>query len=109
MKVQEVNTKQVREKLESGGPLLLEFYATWCPHCHRMTAPYEEVADALDGQVSVWRIDGDENMNLAEELNVEGFPTFLYFEDGEIQRKTAGEMTKDDLLKELKLQPSAMR
>lgn len=103
MKVTEANTKMVREKLETGEPLLLEFYATWCPHCHRMTSTYEEVAEALGDRVSVWRVDGDENMDLMEEWGVEGFPSFYYFENGKVLHKTAGEMSADSLLSELKL------
>ena len=106
MAVLEANSKMVQERLEEDQPLLLEFYATWCPHCKRMAPTYEDVAERLEGEVDVWRIDGDESIELATDLNVEGFPTFILFESGKPVRKTAGEMTADTLLAELELLPS---
>lgn len=79
------------------GPVLIEFYASWCPHCQRMMPIVENVRDLLNGQVPVYQYDIDKYSEWAEEAQVESIPTFLIYDNGrEVFRRT-GEMSGDEL------------
>ena len=78
--------------------VLVEFYATWCPHCKRMAPIVEEIRELLDGRVPVYQFDIDEYTELADDLGVQGVPTFLIYRDGETVWTHSGEIDGNDLL-----------
>lgn len=77
---------------DSKGVVLVEFYASWCPHCQRMMPIVDDVKALFDGQVNVYQFDIDENQSLAESLNVESIPTFIVYRDREEIWRGSGEM-----------------
>lgn len=74
------------------GTVLVEFYATWCPHCRKMMPVVENVKSSLEGKVPVYQFDIDKEPALSDELKVEVVPTFMVFKDGEMVWKTSGEI-----------------
>lgn len=77
---------------------LVEFFATWCPHCRKMMPVVEQVKELLDGDVTVIQLDIDENRQLAGQVEVEGVPTFIIYRDGEEQWRHSGEIDGNALL-----------
>ena len=71
--------------LESEGKVLVEFFATWCPHCQRMQPILDDVAAKVTGQCAVYQVDVDQSPNLASEYAPNGFPTYVLFMDGTLQ------------------------
>ncbi|MBQ1544830.1 MAG: thioredoxin [Clostridia bacterium] len=65
------------EIVNAGKPALVDFWATWCPHCKRLAPTVEKVADEYDGKLVVGKVDTDENPGLAQQYKVEYLPTFL--------------------------------
>ncbi|CCV00462.1 unnamed protein product [Malassezia sympodialis ATCC 42132] len=62
--------------------VLVEFFAPWCGHCKRLAPEYEKLADAFAGKkdkVIIAKVDGDKNRDLANRINLQGFPTIKYF------------------------------
>ncbi|WFD27832.1 protein disulfide-isomerase [Malassezia nana] len=62
--------------------VLVEFFAPWCGHCQRLAPEYEKLADAYAGKkdkVIIAKVDGDKNRDLANRINLQGFPTIKYF------------------------------
>lgn len=81
------------EKLrDDNGTVLVEFYASWCPHCQRMMPVVADVKALLDGSANVYQFDIDKNQELAEQMGVESIPTFLVFKGGEEMWRGSGEM-----------------
>lgn len=80
------------------GTVLVEFYATWCPHCHRMMPIVAQIKELLAGQVKVVQYDIDKNTELANELGVKSIPTFIIYKDNEEMWRRTGEMDGDVLL-----------
>lgn len=77
---------------------LVEFFATWCPHCRKMMPVVEQVKELLDGDATVIQLDIDENRQLAGQVEVEGVPTFIIYRDGEEQWRHSGEIDGNALL-----------
>lgn len=84
--------------LGSDGRVLVEFFATWCPHCQRMQPILDDVAAKSTSTCRVYQVDVDKSPDLAAEYAPNGFPTYVLFEDGSIMKTLTGERTEETLL-----------
>ncbi|MCM1021112.1 MAG: thioredoxin family protein [Muribaculum sp.] len=91
------------EMINSTPVTLVEFFATWCPHCQRMMPIVAEIRDELDGKVNVFQFDIDKNQDLASQNEVESVPTFIIYRDGTEVWRSSGEQTEATLLEKLRL------
>lgn len=80
---------------------LVEFYASWCPHCQRMMPVVEQIRELLGNSVSITQLDIDENNQLAEENNVNSIPTFIVYRNGREVWRHTGEIDGNLLLSQL--------
>ena len=60
-------------------PTLLEFYATWCPHCQKMMPIVEDLKELYAGSANIIQIEGEAHENLMNEFNVKSFPTWILY------------------------------
>ena len=86
------------EVINSEPVVLVEFYASWCPHCQRMMPIVEQVRELLEGRATVHQFDIDENQALAAEAGVESIPTFLVYKNGREVWRHSGEIPGEVLL-----------
>lgn len=94
-----LNESNFEEKvLKASGKILVEFFATWCPHCQRMAPIVDELATMIANDATVYRVDVDQSPDLADKYAPQGFPTFVVFKDGRPSREEAGEQSLDALL-----------
>ncbi len=84
--------------INSNPVVLVEFYASWCPHCKRMMPVVEQVKELLAGKVNVYQFDIDENEDLSDREGVKTIPTFIIYRDGKEQWRQSGEMDGQVLL-----------
>ncbi len=87
-----------QQAINSTPTVLVEFYASWCPHCKRMMPIVEQVKQSLAGTVDVYQYDIDENSTLADQQKIESIPTFIVYKNGKETWRHTGEMTADALL-----------
>lgn len=94
-----LNESNFQQKVgEAKGLVMVEFFATWCPHCQRMAPVVDELATMVADQATVYRVDVDASPDLANEYAPNGFPTFAMFRDGKLVREATGEQSLDALL-----------
>ena len=76
-------------------PVMVDFWAEWCPPCKMIGPILEEIAGEYDGTAVVSKVNVDENPSLAQKYGVRSIPTILFFKDGEIKDQVVGALPKD--------------
>lgn len=87
--------------IKSTPVVLVEFYASWCPHCQRMMPVVAGVKEMLEGKVNVYQFDIDQNEELSDANKVETIPTFIVYKDGKEMWRPSGEMDGQVLLSKI--------
>lgn len=90
----EVNVDNVNEIMNSGKPVVLDFWATWCGPCRRIAPIIEELAEQYADKVTIAKVDVEENEDLASEYGIRNVPTVLFIKNGEVADKQVGAATK---------------
>lgn len=98
----EFNDQTAREAIESGKPVVIDFWATWCGPCIKLGPIVEELAEKYSDKVTVGKLNIDDNDEIASENRVRNIPTVLFFKDGEMKERSVGLVKLADL--EAKLQ-----
>lgn len=97
-----VTTHDFTEKvLVAETPVLVDFWAPWCPPCRMLAPVLEQIADEYAGQLSVVKVNSDENPSLTQACGVRGVPTLLLYSGGEPMLTLVGARSKARLLSEL--------
>lgn len=96
-----INSGNLQGLLDSGQPLVIDFWAEWCGPC-RMVAPLiEELAAEYAGRVTIGKCDVDENNDLAVRFAVRNIPTILFIKGGQIVDKQISACPKSALVEKL--------
>lgn len=89
------------EVLDSQTPVLVDFWAAWCPSCHLLGPVLEKVASRLGDRLRVVAMNADENPVTAADLRVLGLPTMKVFSAGIEIGSLTGARTERALLEQL--------
>ena len=89
------------QEINSAPVVLVEFYASWCPHCQRMMPIVEDIKTLLADNLKVVQLDLDENQEEADQAGVKSIPTFLLYDGGKEVMRETGEMSAEMLLKKI--------
>jgi thioredoxin 1 len=95
MLLHEFNWK--REVLESSDPVLVDFWAEWCPPCRAMNPTIE----ALARDYKVCKVNIDTNPKLADRYGISAIPVLMIFKDGEVIARHDGLTSEATLRAEL--------
>ena len=82
-----------RDVLRASGPVLVDFWAEWCPPCHRLNPVLEQLAAEHPG-LTIVKIDADENPRSAVEYQAMSLPTLKVFRNGEVVQTLVGARPK---------------
>ena len=85
------------EVLKSEKPVLIDFWATWCPPC-MMQSPIVDALAEERPDIKVCKVNVDEQPELAGAFSVENIPTLVAVKDGKVADVLVGLRTKEQLL-----------
>jgi thioredoxin 1 len=94
----EVNEEDFAERVLAASahtPVLVDFWADWCPPCRVLTPILERLADEYAGRFVLAKVEADENMRLAGRYKLRGFPTAILIVNGESVDQFSGARPPD--------------
>lgn len=70
--------------------VMVDFFATWCGPCQMFSPIVEQIEDKYDGDLTVVKVDIDENSDIAEKYTIQSVPTTILFKNGEVVERVSG-------------------
>ena len=90
----EITDANIKELINSGKPVVIDFWAEWCGPCRMVGPVVEELAKEYDGKVVIGKMNVDENVDTPTEFGIRNIPTILFFKDGKVVDKQVGATQK---------------
>lgn len=94
-----VSTRAEFKKIlsESGKPVIVKFFATWCGPCKMVAPVFEKLSKEFENQIKFIEIDIDNCDGIASDYFVSSVPTFISFRNGEELNRMNGAASYDQL------------
>ena len=83
--------------LQSGTPVLVDYWAEWCGPCKAIAPILEEVAKDYGQRLQIAKMNVDDNRDVPAKFGIRGIPTLMLFKDGQLAATKVGALSKSQL------------
>jgi len=97
----ELTDANFEQFLDSGKPVLVDFWAEWCGPCRLVGPVVEELAADYEGRAIIGKLDIEANAQVASRFGIRSIPTLLLFKNGQLVEKQVGAVPKHVLAQKL--------
>jgi thioredoxin 1 len=98
----QITDANFEELVNSGKPMVLDFWAEWCGPCRMVSPIIDELATEYEGRVTIGKMNVDENDDVVGQFGIRNIPTVLFFKNGEIVDKQVGAVAKPVFVEKVK-------
>ena len=84
--------------IESGTPVLVDYWAEWCGPCKMIAPILDEVSGTYGDKLQIAKMNVDENREVPAKFGIRGIPTLMLFKNGELAATKVGAMSKAQLV-----------
>jgi thioredoxin 1 len=98
--VKQINSKEFKDVIREG-KVVVDLFATWCGPCKMLSPILDEISEEIKS-TNFYKIDVDDNSDIAIEYGVMSIPTVLIFEKGILVNKIVGLRSREDLVEQFK-------
>ena len=92
-----------QEVIQSGTPVIVDFWAEWCGPCHAVAPVLDRIVEERAGEVKLVKVNIDEERELADRYGIASIPTMILFKDGEPSAAVIGAQPKGAIERSLGL------
>ena len=95
--------ENVNEIIESGKPVVSDFWATWCGPCMALAPVIDELAEQYEGEVVIGKYNVEDESDFSTDHRIMSLPTILFFKDGKkTSIRLAGSQSKETIEEKIK-------
>ena len=94
----QINEKNFKkEVLEENLPVVVDFYADWCPPCQILHPLLEEISEKYREKIKFTRVNIGESEKIAQDYNINSIPTLVFFKNGKEIKRIVGLVGKEEI------------
>jgi thioredoxin 1 len=97
----EITTEELKQKIENGEKLLVDFYTEWCGPCRMMKPIFEKISEQFrnkNSDIQLYTMNVEKNRDIAVEYGVRAVPTIKVFNNGEVVDTKTGAQQETQLI-----------
>lgn len=99
--VKEITDSNFEELINSGQPVMVDFWAEWCGPCRMVGPIVDELSTEYEGKMLIGKVNVDDNTEVCEKYGIRNIPTILFFKDGQLVDKHVGAAPKSAFIEKI--------
>lgn len=93
----DINGQEFEKLLQSGKPFLVDYWAPWCVYCRRIAPAYEKVAEQYGEQITVTKVNIDDEPKLADRQGIQVIPALVLYRGGDVLGSVTAPASKAEI------------